>query len=484
MVQVSIMAAPQSSNKLKSLIIPVILSVIVGISIYYGGEGYQLIGLEGLGAARVILGYILGISEFLILATLIRRMVQYLVFDWLVTSALGSPAPRLLSQLASFIIYLFAIGAIVSVVFKKDLTVILAASGAAGIVVGMALRELILDVFAGLSINLDRVIKIGDIIQISDPKSRDAIEGEVQGTSWRTTQLLDNNKNLLIIPNSRIASSLITNMSLPNDFVRTTLILTIDVAVPVDRVVRILHAAAIEASAIVAPPGTPEPIVGPTQVTRDGVEYKMFIFPSVKLRNRARLVAYEIALKHLSCAGIQAGRRFNPTINQLAKLIGNTLVFQCLTATDRELLVALTDIRRIPPKVFIANAGEVATSMFLIVEGLISAETTRRDKDGKIIPPKRLGPGRLIGGEAMLLGDTYEVTVRSDTAVLLYEIDYPVLGKFLNQKPDIALQLSQHIAKQLIQKADYDSARQSKWQMNEEQLATEVLRNLRRAMIG
>ena len=49
--------------------------------------------------------------------------------------------------------------------------------------------------------------------------------------------------------------------------------------------------------------------------------------------------------------------------------------------------------------------------MFLVVEGLLLSENPRRNKDGKTTPATQLGPGNLIGGEAMLLGDIYESTV-------------------------------------------------------------------------
>ncbi len=76
-------------------------------------------------------------------------------------SALGAPVPRVLSQLSSLMVYGTACLAIAGIVFKQDLTVLWAASGVAGIVLGMALQQMLTDVFAGLAMNFDAPFRLG-----------------------------------------------------------------------------------------------------------------------------------------------------------------------------------------------------------------------------------------------------------------------------------------------------------------------------------
>lgn len=485
---------PIQSHKLKKLLIPFLVSVILGVAIYYGGEAYQGIGLAGIGTIRLILGYLLGIGEFLILATLLQRLVQYVVLDWLVASTLGSPAPRLLSQLSAFVIYLLAITAIIGVVFKKDLTVVLAASGAAGIVIGMALQGLILDVFSGLAINLDRAIRIGDNIRLHG-SGDSIIEGKVEEISWRTTRILDRFCNVVILPNRAMAAATVTNFSLPQPFLETSVTVTLDVAVPADRALRILQAAAVEASGQFSPVVAPSPSVVVKEITHEGVQYAVFIYPSFETRPRGRHLVQQAILRHLSCAGLRPawlknervkGER-NPQISnqpdatQLAKLIGATALFQDLEEADRQLLATLVPLRYLPAGLFVVHAGEVATSMFLVIEGLLSAETTRRGPGGKPIAAQSLGPGSLIGGEVMLLGDAYELTVRTRTMVLVCEIDYELLGQLLTHQPQVAQQLSRRVAKQMIDKIAHEETGQQQWQLSEADLAVEVLGNLKRS---
>lgn len=492
------MATPPSiePHKLRNLFVPLLVSIILGVAIYYGGEAYQGIGLEGLGTIRIILGYLLGISEFLILATLLQRLVQYVVLDWLIASTLGSPAPRLLSQLSAFIIYLLAITAIIGIVFHKDLTVVLAASGAAGIVIGMALQGLILDVFSGLAINLDRAIRIGDNIRMHG-SGDSVIEGKVEEISWRTTRLLDRFCNVVILPNRVVAGATVTNFSLPQPFLETSVTVTIDVEVPTNRAIRVLQAAAVEVSGQFAPVEAPSPSVTVKEITPEGVQYTVFIYPSFETRPRGRNLVQQAILRHLSCAGLRPARpkqerlkgERNPPVSnqpdaiQLAKLIGATVLFQDLEEADRRLLATLAPLRYLQAGIFVVHAGEVATSMFLVIEGLLSGETTRRGPGGKPLAAQNLGPGSLIGGEVMLLGDAYELTVRTRTTVLLCEIDYDLLGKLLAHQPQAAHQLSRRVAAQLTNKLAKEDTGNQQWQMSEADLAAEVLSNLKRSFL-
>ena len=151
----------------RKLALPSILSGVLGLAIFYSSEANKVMGMEALQEAIIVVSYGLSIAEILVVSTLLRRLTQYFILDRLIAPALGTPTPRLLSQMITVIVYTLAIAAVVSIVFKKDLTVFLATFGGASIVVGLALQSMIQDLFAGLTINLDRSINIGDYIKLS-----------------------------------------------------------------------------------------------------------------------------------------------------------------------------------------------------------------------------------------------------------------------------------------------------------------------------
>ena len=200
---------------------------------------------EAFRTTRLVLGFLLGMATILSLAVLVNRFLRYVVLEGVAAPALGNAVPQLLVQLTAAVVYSVAFAAIAGVVFKQDLSVLLAASGVFGLVFGMAIRELILDTFTGLAVNLDRPIRIGDDIQLH--RAGDAtIEGRVLEISWRTARILDRNGNVVVVANSRLAGYTITNFSMPQPHARTVLTLTLDHAVPPERGLRILTAAALD----------------------------------------------------------------------------------------------------------------------------------------------------------------------------------------------------------------------------------------------
>jgi small-conductance mechanosensitive channel len=476
-----------NEHPIKKLLLPLIVSIVLGLVIIYGGDAYQVMGLAALENVIAILGYALGILEFFILAVLLQRIMQHIVLDRIVSAALGAPTPRLLTQLSAVIIYGLAIAAIVGVVFKKDLTVILTAFGGASLVIGLALQGLIHDLFAGLTINLDRSIKMGDFIYLNKGGEH-TVEGEVKEVSWRTMRLLDNNNNMIIIPNSQVATSVITNFSTPDNFFEVSINITLDVDVPVERAMRLLKSAAMEATPSFSPREAPQPSVSVKGVSLQGVEYSVFIFPTFKTRARSRNLVQQQILRHLNFAGLAPARlkqeNYTPVPlnysrvdnNHLADLLRETELFQDLQKEDLLLLVNCSIIKQLTINEQLIQGGEIATSMFLVIEGLLIAEEWRK-KLGHSATNKEenlLGPGQLISSSAMLGGGSYDATIRGKTLALVCEIDYQAIEKLLIEKPKTGRLLSHRVAEQL-------SRAQGNRRDNVAGLSAQVFKNLRRS---
>lgn len=90
-----------------------------------------------------------------------------------------------------------------------DISAILAFSGAGGLVVGFAAKDLLSNIFGGFMIYFDKPFKIGDWICSPDKK----IEGTVQNIGWRQTKILTFAKRPLYIPNSIFATITVENPS-------------------------------------------------------------------------------------------------------------------------------------------------------------------------------------------------------------------------------------------------------------------------------
>ena len=94
--------------------------------------------------------------------------------------------------------------------FGISITPVLTALGVGGLAVALALQDTLSNLFAGIQITLTRTIKPGDYIHLTTGE-----EGTVVDITWRSTTLLTQSDNMTVIPNSKLATNIITNYSLP-----------------------------------------------------------------------------------------------------------------------------------------------------------------------------------------------------------------------------------------------------------------------------
>lgn len=91
-----------------------------------------------------------------------------------------------------------------------SITPIITALGVGGLAVALALQDTLSNLFAGIHITVAHVLRPGDYIALSTGE-----EGTVSDITWRCTTLLTQSNNIVVIPNSKLSSTIVTNYSLP-----------------------------------------------------------------------------------------------------------------------------------------------------------------------------------------------------------------------------------------------------------------------------
>lgn len=91
-----------------------------------------------------------------------------------------------------------------------SITPIITALGVGGLAVALALKDTLANLFSGMHILVEKSIRVGDFIKIETGQ-----EGFVEDITWRTTRIRMLPNNMVIIPNSRLAQSIVTNYYLP-----------------------------------------------------------------------------------------------------------------------------------------------------------------------------------------------------------------------------------------------------------------------------
>ena len=92
---------------------------------------------------------------------------------------------------------------------------LVASLGIAGIAIAFALQSTLGNIFGGISMIIDKTIKVGDVIEL-DATTR----GKVVDVGLRSTRIRTFNNETIIIPNGKLADSQINNYAPPDPSVR------------------------------------------------------------------------------------------------------------------------------------------------------------------------------------------------------------------------------------------------------------------------
>src|SRR3989339_489602 len=91
-----------------------------------------------------------------------------------------------------------------------SVTPILTALGVGGLAVALALQDTLSNLFSGIQVLASRQIKPGDYIKLNSGE-----EGYVSDITWRNTTLKTLPNNYIVLPNSKLATSIVTNFHAP-----------------------------------------------------------------------------------------------------------------------------------------------------------------------------------------------------------------------------------------------------------------------------
>lgn len=100
-------------------------------------------------------------------------------------------------------------------IWGVEITPLVASLGIAGLAVALAIKPTLENIFGGVTLIVDKVLRVGDIIELEDGSL-----GKVKKVSLRSTKIQTFDNELIIIPNGKLADSKITNWYMPNMKIR------------------------------------------------------------------------------------------------------------------------------------------------------------------------------------------------------------------------------------------------------------------------
>ena len=189
---------------------PLTLGILVGgiyLSIVLPYE-YTLTVRHSIDRVAGIVGLILGILAA-------SGMVSAL-FTWYydeiaphTPSTLDDRIMPMLRRIATGLVYAMG-GLLVLDLLNINISPILASLGLGGLAVALALQPTLANLFAGTYVMTEGVVHSGDYIELEN-----GVAGYVIDVGWRSTRLRTWTNNLVVVPNSRFAETIITNYQGP-----------------------------------------------------------------------------------------------------------------------------------------------------------------------------------------------------------------------------------------------------------------------------
>ena len=432
-------------------------ALLLGVVLTLRGSEPLLAFLMPAPVAVLQAGRGLDTAAWILAASLLLTIIDVACWERIVPRTRGAPAPHLLRDTLRVVIYGVAAACVAAFVFQRPPIAFWTASGASAVVLGIALRSIILGLFTGIAFSVELSFRMGDWLEVGDHQSDNVFFGKVVAMTWRTTRLLLEDHRVAVIPNSRLGELILINYSQHGGGVfRSEVHVHVSAAAPADRVMRVLHAAALALTHTGDILAEPEPRVIVGAVTAHGVEYRVRYWQNVHTLSltTGRGLMLGSVLRHLNAAGISpatpqqdvrlvetAGRSGadDRARRRLAFLRHVDLLGEALQESELEVLAQAVVERRLSAGDILLREGEAGESLFLLAEGLLEVIKTF---EGKATRVAVIEPGQVVGEMSLLTGERRSATVAAISECVVQEIRAGALHGLLQERPSIAESLS------------------------------------------
>ncbi|WP_143046365.1 mechanosensitive ion channel family protein [Trichormus sp. NMC-1] len=118
-----------------------------------------------------------------------------------------------------------------------EITPIITTLGIGGLAVGLALQDTLTNLFSGFYLLISKQVRTGDYVKLDDGN-----QGYVTDITWRNTTIKEISNNVIIVPNSKLASAIFTNYHLP----AKEITLTMNVGVSYDSDLELVERVTVE----------------------------------------------------------------------------------------------------------------------------------------------------------------------------------------------------------------------------------------------
>ncbi len=382
------------------------------------------------------------------------RLLEHIFIRRVVKDDKRVEIPRIVRDIVRLAVIVLAVLFALKTFLGLEPTALIATSTVLSAVIGLAMQDVLANIFAGIALQIGKPFRVGDWVTIYDQT------GTVTSTSWRATRIKTRDNHLIEIPNANIAKAEIYNYSVPTPLQRRHVEVGVVYGMPPNTVKKVLLEAALAAKGVLK---EPEPDVLLTQYGDFAITYRLRYWlndfgdvPQTEDRIMTNIWYHfkragitipfpirDVTLRHIDeKAETRAADERHARVNAHFE---NVDLLASLSKTERSKLAAGAAERRYAVGERVVRQGDAGSEFFIVVSGKV--RVTVRREDGRAVDLGTFGPGFFFGEMSLLTGEPRRATITATEEVDLLVVGKNEFREIIAAHPKIADKLSRAIEK-------------------------------------
>src|SRR5579875_125074 len=361
-------------------------------------------------------------------------------------------ASNIFWDLILIVLYALVLLVVLRATVHVDLTSLLATSAVISVIIGFALQDTVGNIFAGLSMQLQKPFEAGDWVHVGN------YVGRVHGIGWRATRIVTRENETLEIPNNLIAKEIVVNYTAGG--VADAVYVGLPYEQPPNRVKEVLLGVLRHAQGVAR---HPEPEVTAVEFGDSAIKYKLRYWLSdygthetvrdtvisnvwYALRRHAVDIPFPIRTVHLHQAREQAEVRAEEEQRLMAEMRRVDFLAE-LTDDELKMLLPNTRVHQFGAGEVLMHQGEIGDYFHILRRGTV--EAVAQTANGGAVHIRDLEAPAFFGEIALLTGEPRNASVvaRSDAEVL--ELNREAFTHLFRERPDALNEVSEVVARRI-----------------------------------
>ena len=404
-------------------------------------------------------GFNFNICNQVIGSIAISRVLIWLVLELMPRFRILPNSPRILRDT----LFILCSGILIVLSLQQhsriDLVGLITTSAVLTAVLGLAAQDPLKDLIGGLSLQVEKVIREGDWIEIDNQI------GQVESISWRDTELRSRNGSRLVLPHSSVSSRSIRNFTSFGAY-GNKLLIGLDYSFPPHQAKAMMRKISNNHPSILDSPKT---IIRIHEFEESTIVYEWLIWHesfSDRLTIRGDLQEQlwyslkreglsfpfpvrDVRMKEEASAKDKAKTRIDKSQTRIVNLLEKNELFSALSKNQLLNIFSLSTVHDYGEGEIIVAEGDPGESLFMILDGQVSI--SKKDLITGDINVAKLSSGEIFGEMTLFIGAPRSATVRSSTAVEVLEVHRSAIAELMEHEPVLLERFGQMISRRQTQ---------------------------------